>query len=57
MTDARTCSRWLTRDRPDLAEAQTAASRVVKDVDRASEITGRVRSLFKKDSLSTKKLI
>ena len=36
---------------PDLAEAQTAASRVVKDVARASEIIGRVRSLFKKDSL------
>ncbi|HKV82626.1 MAG TPA: PAS domain-containing protein [Candidatus Sulfotelmatobacter sp.] len=51
MTDARTCSRWLTRDRPDLAEAQAAASRVVKDVARASEIIGRVRSLFKKDSL------
>jgi len=51
MIDARTCSRWLTRDRPDLAEAQTAASRVVKDVARASEIIGRVRSLFKKDSL------
>jgi PAS domain S-box-containing protein len=51
MTDARTCSRWLTRDHPDLAEAQTAASRVVKDVARASEIIGRVRSLFKKDSL------
>jgi len=51
MTDARTCSRWLNRDRPDLAEAQAAASRVVKDVTRASEIIGRVRSLFKKDSL------
>jgi signal transduction histidine kinase len=34
-----------------LAEAQAAASRVVKDVARASEIIGRVRSLFKKDSL------
>ena len=51
MTDARTCSRWITRDRPDLAEAQAAASRVVKDVARASEIIGRVGSLFKKDSL------
>jgi signal transduction histidine kinase len=50
MTDARTCSRWLTRDRPDLSEAQAAASRVVKDVARASEIIARVRSLFKKDS-------
>ena len=51
MTDARTCSRWITRDHPDLAEAQAAASRVVKDVARASEIIGRVGSLFKKDSL------
>jgi len=51
MTDARTCSRCLTRDRPDLAGAQAAASRVVKDVTRASEIIGRVSSLFKKDSL------
>jgi signal transduction histidine kinase len=51
MTDARTCARWLTRDRPDLPEAQAAASRVVKDVARASEIIGRVRSLFTKESL------
>ncbi len=51
MTDARTCSRWITRDHPDLAEAQAAASRVVKDVARASEIIGRVGSLFRKDSL------
>ena len=51
MTDAKTCSRWLTRDRPDLAEAQAAASRVVKDVARASEIIGRISSLFKKDRL------
>jgi PAS domain S-box-containing protein len=51
MTDAKTCSRWLTRDLPDLAEAQAAASRVVKDVARASEIIGRVRSLFKKDNV------
>jgi PAS domain S-box-containing protein len=50
MTDARTCSRWLTRDHPDLQEAQAAASRVVKDVARASEIIGRVRSLFRKDT-------
>jgi signal transduction histidine kinase len=34
-----------------LAEAQAAASRVVKDVARASEIIGRVTSLFKKDNL------
>ena len=36
---------------PELDGAQAAASRVVKDVARASEIISRVRSLFKKDSL------
>ncbi|ABF42716.1 multi-sensor signal transduction histidine kinase [Candidatus Koribacter versatilis Ellin345] len=50
MTDARTCSRWLNQDYPDLPEAQAAASRVIKDVARASEIISRVRSLFRKDS-------
>ena len=51
MTDARTCSRWINRECPDLAEAQAAAWRVVKDVTRASEIIGRISSLFKKDRL------
>jgi len=48
VTDANTCLRWLTRDHPDVAEAREAASRVVKDVIRASEIINRMRSLFKK---------
>ena len=48
VTDASTCLRWLTRAEPDLAEAREAASRVVKDAARASEIIGRVRSLFRK---------
>jgi len=48
VTDANTCLRWLTRDQPDVEEARAAASRVVKDAARASEIISRVRSLFKK---------
>src|ERR1700686_2462168 len=48
VTDASTCLRWLTRAEPDLAEAREAASRVVKDAARASEIIDRVRSLFRK---------
>ncbi len=48
VTDANTCLRWLNRDQPDLEEAREAASRVVKDVTRASEIVSRVRVLFKK---------
>jgi C4-dicarboxylate-specific signal transduction histidine kinase len=48
VTDANTCLRWLTRDHPDVEEARQAASRVVKDAARASDIIIRVRSLFKK---------
>jgi C4-dicarboxylate-specific signal transduction histidine kinase len=49
VTDASTCLRWLTRAEPDLAEAREAASRVVKDAARATEIISRVRSLFRKE--------
>jgi PAS domain S-box-containing protein len=50
-TNAKTCLRWLRRDQPDVAEAQEAASRLVKDVTRASDIISRIGSLFKKDTL------
>ena len=49
MTDAKTCLRWLAAGLPDVAEAQEAASRLIKDVTRASEIINRISSLFKKD--------
>lgn len=48
MTDAQTCMRWLACERPEVAEAREAASRLVKDVTRANEIIGRIGSLFKK---------
>ena len=48
VTDANTCLRWLTRDQPDLGEAREAASRMVRDAARATEIISRIRSLFKK---------
>jgi PAS domain S-box-containing protein len=48
VTDANTCLRWLNRDHPDLEEAREAASRVVKDANRAAEIISRTRLLFKK---------
>jgi signal transduction histidine kinase len=51
VTDAKTCLRWLRRDRPDLAEASEAASRVVKDVTRAADIISRIGLLFKKGTL------
>jgi len=46
--DAETCVRWLEREQPDLAEAQEAALRLMKDVSRASDIINRIVSLFKK---------
>ena len=51
VTDAKTCLRWLGRDQPDVAEAQEAASRLIKDVTRASDIISRISLLFKKDVL------
>ena len=51
ITDADTCLRWLSRDQPDLEEAREAASRIIKDATRATEIISRVRLLFKKDNL------
>ena len=51
ITNANTCLRWLSRDQPDLEEARAAASRIVQDGRRASEIVNRVRQLYKKDTL------
>jgi PAS domain S-box-containing protein len=51
VTDARTCLRWLRRDDPDLAEASEAASRLVTDVMRASEIIDRISLLFQKGTV------
>jgi PAS domain S-box-containing protein len=48
ITDASTCLRWLTRDAPDLEEARAAASRMLEDGKRATEIIKRIRLLFEK---------
>ena len=56
VTDANTCLRWLARDQPDLEEARAAASRVVKDANRAAELMTRTRSLFKKQ-ISQRELV
>lgn len=47
VTDANTCVRWLTRDRPDLEEAREAAKRTVKDATRAAAVIRQTRQLFK----------
>jgi len=50
VTDANTCLRWLTRDPPDMEEAREAASRMVKDTTRASDIISRIRLMFNKEA-------
>jgi PAS domain S-box-containing protein len=47
--NAKTCLRWLGREQPDIGEAREAASRIIGDVTRASDIIGRIRVLFKKE--------
>ena len=48
ITNAKTCLRWLTRERPDLDEARAAVLRIVQDGTLAAEIVSRIRSLFTK---------
>jgi PAS domain S-box-containing protein len=47
-TNARTSLRWLQREPPDIGEACEAASRIVKDVNRAADIIDRNRSLYRR---------
>jgi signal transduction histidine kinase len=49
--DAKTCLRWLGRDEPEVSGAREAASRVVTDVTRATDIISRISLLFKKGAL------
>ncbi len=51
VTNAKTCLRWLDRDEPDVAEAREAASRIIKDVTRASDIISSISLQFKKGDL------
>jgi PAS domain S-box-containing protein len=48
VTNANAGLRWLSRDSPDLAEANAAIRRIVRDGNRAGEIIGRIRALAKK---------
>jgi len=48
-TNAKTCLRWLQREPPEMGEAREAASRIVKDVNRAADIIDRNRSLYARD--------
>lgn len=51
LVNAKTCMRWLDRAPSDIEMAQSAATRTVKDLTRASEIVGRIGRLFKKETV------
>jgi NO-binding membrane sensor protein with MHYT domain/signal transduction histidine kinase len=50
ITNANTCLRWLAGDTPNIDEARAAATRIVNDGRRATEIVSRIRLLFTKGS-------
>lgn len=51
LTNAALCRRLLEREFPDLEAVRKAASRLIRDVQRASDILVRIGSLFKKEAL------
>jgi PAS domain S-box-containing protein len=48
VTNAHAALRWLARQPPDLDEVRQALDRILRDGNRAGEVTGRIRSLVKK---------
>jgi C4-dicarboxylate-specific signal transduction histidine kinase len=45
------CRRWLAAEPPNMAEANNAADRVVRDATRASEVISRIRSFLRRGEL------
>ena len=48
VTNANACLRWLNARTPDLDEARTAAQRIVRDGNRASDVIARIRGFLTK---------
>jgi PAS domain S-box-containing protein len=48
--NAHACLRYLKRDQPDLDGAGQAASRLIRDVNRAADIISRIRLFFRKSA-------
>jgi PAS domain S-box-containing protein len=56
ITNASTCLRRLDRAEPDLEGARVAASRVIRDANRAAEFIDRVKLLFSKGVVTKERL-
>ena len=48
ITNASLCLRRLDREQPDIEGARTAASRIIRDANRAAEIINRIKMFFRK---------
>ncbi len=48
VTSANACQRWLAADPPNIDKARAAVDRIVEAGNRAGDVVGRVRALFKK---------
>jgi signal transduction histidine kinase len=49
VTNASAALRWMANATPDLDEARAALERIVNDGQRANQVIGSIRSMFKKD--------
>ena len=49
VTNANAALRWMANATPDLDEARAALERIIKDGQRANQVIGGIRSMFKKD--------
>ncbi len=56
ITNASTCLRRLDREPPDLEGARVAASRIIRDANRAAEIINRVKLFFTKGVVTKERL-
>ena len=52
VTNGHACERWLAANPPNIAKAQLAASRVVRDASSAAEVISRIRALFKRTAIA-----
>ena len=56
VTNANASLRWLAGDSPNLVEAREAIRRIIRDGDRAGDVTKRIRALFTKTRAAKERL-
>lgn len=57
VTNASSTLRWLDREPANLEEARASVQRIIRDGNRAADVVGRLRSLFKKTGSSKEPLL